>query len=104
MGGAGSGRSWLFGVSRSSLAVSTVRGPGLQRIQLQARVCRLARESAPREHGDVLGSAGGLQFTIGGLVAVVDSVGSCRWGAAELIEEAVLEPVVVSDSYASAGR
>jgi hypothetical protein len=42
-----------------------------------------------------LGGAGGLQLTISGLVAVVDSVGSCRWGVAELIDEAVFESVVV---------
>jgi len=34
-----------------------------------------------------------LQLT---LEAVVDSVRSCRWSVAELIDEAVFEPVVVS--------
>jgi hypothetical protein len=58
-------------------------------------VSRSARESAPRQHRDVLAGAGGLQLTISGLVAVVDSVGSCPWGVAELIDEAVFEPVVV---------
>ena len=43
----------------------------------------------------MLAGAGGLQLTIGGLVAVVDSVSSCPWGVAELIGEAVFEPVVV---------
>jgi hypothetical protein len=42
-----------------------------------------------------LGAAGGLQLTISGLEAVVDTVGSCRWSVAELIDEAVFEPVVI---------
>jgi hypothetical protein len=63
--------------------------------RLPVRVSWSVREGAPGEHRDVLGAASGLQLAISGLEAVINSVGSCRWGVAELIGEAVSEDAVV---------
>jgi hypothetical protein len=43
-------------------------------------------------------AAPGAQLGISGLEAVINSVGSCRWGVAELIGEAVFEDAVVGSA------